>query len=233
MNKPMATPDRKRSNLLRHAEQRLVQYLCSRLPQWVNSDMLTAFGFFGSLVICGGLWLGASHRLFLLLAIIGLAIHWFGDSLDGRLAYHRNRPRKWYGWALDINVDWTSACIIGLGFYLYLPAYKIMAALFVVVYGGAMIISLLRYKITNQYEIDSFYFGPTELRLLLAAVLLAEIFRPDTLLYFSVAASLLLIIFNLIESCRLLRLGDQKDRDEKAAIKNQETPRELLNVSAA
>ena len=212
----MANQDRERSNLLRSVEQRFVQYLCARLPQWVTSDMLTAFGFFGSFVICAGLWLGESNRFFLLLAISGLAIHWFGDSLDGRLAYYRNRPRKWYGWALDINADWTSACIIGLGFYLYLPAYKIMAALFVAVYGGAMIIALLRYKITNQYQIDSFYFGPTELRLLLATVLLAEIFRPDTLLQFGVAGSLLLIVFNVIESCRLLKSGDQKDRDEKS-----------------
>jgi len=211
----MANQDRERSNILRSAEHRFVQYLCARLPQWVTSDMLTAFGFLGSLIICAGLWLGESNRLFLLLAILGLAMHWFGDSLDGRLAYYRNRPRQWYGWALDINVDWTAACIIGLGFYLYLPAYKIMAALFVVVYGGAMIIALLRYKITNQYQIDSFYFGPTELRILLAAVLLAEIFRADTLLQFGLMGSLLLIVFNLFELYRLLRLADQKDHDEK------------------
>jgi phosphatidylglycerophosphate synthase len=212
----MANQDRERSNMLRSAEHRLVQYLCARLPQWVTPDMLTAFGFFGSLVICAGLWWGERNRFFLLLSIVGLAIHWFGDSLDGRLAYYRNRPRKWYGWALDINADWTSACIIGLGFYFYLPVYKIMAALFVVIYGGAMIIALLRYKITNKYQIDSFYFGPTELRLLIAAVLLVEIFRPGALLHFSVAGSLLLVIFNLFELCRLLRLGDEKDRAEKA-----------------
>ncbi len=212
----MANQDRERSNMLRSAEHRFVQYLCARLPQWVTPDMLTAFGFFGSLVICAGLWLGESNRFFLLFSIVGLAIHWFGDSLDGRLAYYRNRPRKWYGWALDINADWTSACIIGLGFYFYLPVYKIMAALFVVVYGGAMIIALLRYKITNKYQIDSFYFGPTELRLLIAAVLLVEIFRPGALLPFSVTGSLLLVIFNLFELCRLLRLGDEKDRAEKA-----------------
>lgn len=82
----MATQDRERSNMLRHAEHRLVQFLCRRLPLWVTSDMLTAFGFFGSLVICCGLWLGESNRVFLLFSILGLVIHWFGDSLDGRLA---------------------------------------------------------------------------------------------------------------------------------------------------
>lgn len=226
----MATQDRERSNMLRHAEQRLVHYLCKRLPLWVTSDMLTAFGFFGSIVICWGLWRGESNRVFLLFSILGLVIHWFGDSLDGRLAYYRNQPRQWYGWALDINTDWTSICIIGLGFYLYLPAYQIVAALFVVVYGGAMIIALLRYKITNQYQIDSFYLGPTELRILLAAVLLGEMFRANTLLQFGLIGSLLLIVFNLFELYRLLRLADQKDHAEKAAEQKPLTSLELINV---
>jgi hypothetical protein len=118
---------------------------------------------------------------------------------------------------LDINTDWTSACIIGLGFYFYLPAYKIVSFVFVVAYGGSMIVSLLRYKITNQYLIDTFKLGPTELRLLLAAVLLIEIFRRDTLLQFGLVGSLLLIIFNLVESYKVLKLANQKDREEKAA----------------
>lgn len=223
--------ERQRSNLLRHAERRLVQYLCRRLPQWVTSDMLTACGLLGSLVVCAGLWLGENNRLFLLLAIVGLAIHWFGDSLDGRLAYFRNRPRKWYGWALDINMDWTSTCIIGFGFYLYLPVYQIIAALFVVIYGGAMIIALLRYKITNQYQIDSFYFGPTELRILLAAVLLVEIYRADTLLQFGLLGSLLLFVFNLAELWRLLRVADQKDRAEKTTAQPPETSCEIAGLA--
>jgi phosphatidylserine synthase len=38
----------------------------------------------------------------------GFAINWFGDSLDGRIAYYRNTPRKWYGFALDCIMDWLS-----------------------------------------------------------------------------------------------------------------------------
>ena len=83
-----------------------------------------------------------------------------------------------------------------------------------------MIISLLRYKITNAYTIDSFYLGPTELRIMVALVLLVEIFRADTLLQFGLAGSLLLIVFNLIESYKVLRLGNQKDREEKSLKKD-------------
>ncbi len=188
------------------------------MPGWVYPDLLTIFGFFGSLVVCAGLWLARHiNPRFLLLSIFGLVIHWFGDSLDGRLAYYRNTPRKWYGWALDINVDWTSACFIGLGFYFYLETFKIVAFVFVVAYGGSMIVALLRYKITDKYTIDTFMFGPTELRLLLATMLLIEFYRPKTLLQFGFAGSLILVIINTIDSYKVLKLADQKDRELKMA----------------
>ncbi|MFQ5627968.1 MAG: CDP-alcohol phosphatidyltransferase [bacterium] len=213
--------ERKRTNILKSAEYKAIQYFCERMPNWVTPNILTAIGFLGSLIILLGLWLGKEQRVFLLVSIFGLAVHWFGDSLDGRLAYYRNTPRKWFGFSLDINVDWTSVCIIALGFYFYFPAYKFVALIFVVAYGGSMIIALLRYRITNQYTIDSFYFGPTEMRILLAIVLFLEVFRLGTLLEFGVAGSALLIVFNLLESHKLLKQADQKDVAEKLkAVRN-------------
>lgn len=87
---------------------------------------------------------------------------------------------------------------------------------FVAAYCGSIIIALLRYKITNKYTIDSFYLGPTELRLLIALFLLIEIFRAGALLYFGFAGSLLLLVINLVETYKLLQLADQKDRAEKS-----------------
>lgn len=210
--------DRTRRNVLKNAEYWLIERLCGVMPGWVTPDLLTAVGLAGSGVIYAGLWLGREQsREWLLLSIAGLFIHWFGDSLDGRLAYFRNRPRKWYGWALDINVDWLSACIMGLGFFHYLPDLRIVSFVFVVAYGGSMIVALLRYKIADRYEIDTFGLGPTELRIMLAGVLLVEIYRDDTLLQFGMAGSLLLIFFNAVESWRVLKLGDERDRQEREA----------------
>ena len=217
MTKNNISGDRDRTNLLKNLESRLIEYLCERMPAWVKPDLLTATGLFGSLVVFFGLWSGTFAKVFLLLSIIGLAVQWFGDSLDGRLAYYRNTPRKWYGWALDINADWVSICVIGLGFYIYLPNFKIVSFVFVVAYGGSMIVSLLRYKITDKYTIDTFFWGPTELRILIALVLFVEIFRDDTLLQFGLIGALLLIFFNLLESLKVLRLGHERDKQEKAA----------------
>lgn len=214
----MNKQDRKRTNLLKNAEHRLIRYLCERMPQWVTPNLLTAIGFLGSLIIWLGLWLGIEIREYLLFAIFGLFVHWFGDSLDGRLAYFRNTPRKWFGFSLDISVDWTAVCIIASGFYIYFQEHNLVALIFVAAYGGSIIIALLRYRVTNQYSIDSVYFGPTELRILLAIMLLIEIFRPGTLLQFAIAGSVLLIVMNLFETTRLLRQADRKDIAEKARV---------------
>src|SRR3954470_22587468 len=93
--------DRKRTNLLRGIEQPTLIFLCRILPRWVSPNMLTLIGFLGSVIVLFGFYLARSNVYYLALSIGGLAIQWFGDSLDGRIAYYRNITRKWYGFALD------------------------------------------------------------------------------------------------------------------------------------
>lgn len=207
--------DRKRTNILKNAEYTTISFLCKHMPSWVKPDMLTAFGVLGAVVVFVGLQLGLVYKGYLLLSVLGLAMHWFGDSLDGRIAYYRNDPRKWYGWALDINADWLATIIIGLGFYFYFPYYNWIAFIFVVAYGGSMIVALLRYKIADTYIIDSNYIGPTELRIILALVLIIEMFVPLTLMTFGLIGSILLIVMNTKDSMEVLKAGDFRDAKDK------------------
>ena len=206
---------RERFNILKEAEFRTIEWLCERIPIWVKPDHLTAVGLLGAIVIFLGLIQAKQDKDYLLVCVLGFALNWFGDSLDGRIAYYRNTPRKWYGWALDINVDWISACIIGLGFYYYFPEWKIVSFVFVVAYGGSMIVALTRYKITNRYTIDTMFVGPTELRILLCLVMIVEIFRADTLLQFAFIGSLVIMLLNVIDSFKVFRLGDERDKTER------------------
>ncbi len=206
---------RVRENVLKTAEFKLITYLCRKMPSWVNPDMLTTTGIIGSIIIAVGLVLGLNNPLWLLMSVAGFAVQWFGDSLDGRLAYFRNIPRKWYGWALDINADWISVSIIGLGFYFYFQEWKIVALLFVLAYGGSMILSLLRYKIVDKYVIDTHLLGPTELRIIISAFLIGEILLPGLLWKFALVASIILMIINLFDSFRILKQGDKRDIAEK------------------
>lgn len=209
--------DRKRTNILKESEQALIAYLVQRIPLWINSDGLTAIGFFGNLMVASSLVLGAYYsRFWLLLSILGFIINWFGDSLDGRIAYYRNKPRKWYGFSLDITVDWIGTILIGLGFMIYATgAWKYLGFLFVVLYGWEMITAQLRYKISGHYSIDSGIFGPTEVRIILGSIFIIEVFFPGSIYYLISIATAFLIYSNLVESRKLLVIADERDKEEK------------------
>ncbi len=211
--------DRERTNILRVQEQQLIAYLVQRVPAWISSDGLTAIGLFGNLLVASSLVLASFvHRGFLFLTLAGFIINWVGDSLDGRLAYYRNRPRKWYGFTLDITVDWIGTIFIGLGYILYAQgAWKLAGYFFVVMFGWEMITSQLRYKVTGKYSIDSGVVGPTEMRIILAFIFVLEFFIPGSIHYVAILACLFLLISNIIDSRKLIMMADARDKEEKKA----------------
>lgn len=213
--------DRTRTNLLRKPEQAALVYLVQRIPSWMNSDMLTFIGLSGSVLTLIGFVLAAYfHVYYLLLGVLGLVINWFGDSFDGRVAYYRNIPRKWYGFSLDIVVDWLSIILIMGGFILYIEGnWKIVGFGLISMYGWIMFISLIKYQVTGEYHIDAGLFGPTETRVMIAAFLIAEIFLKDIVLYAAALASVILFFINISETSKLLKLADARD------IKEKEMPR--------
>lgn len=215
--------DRKRTNILSSPEQKLISYLVPRIPGWISSDGLTAIGFLGSAVILGSFLLGEYvYRPLLLLGIFGFFVQWFGDSLDGRIAFYRNKSRKWYGFALDIVMDWISTVMIGLGYVFYAPGdFKYSGFALVSLYGWAMIISQLRYRITDKYTIDAGLLGPTEIRVIICAVLLLEVVFPGSINYLVIVICVVLFIINWVDTKKLLHLGDLKDWEEK---KSKEVP---------
>jgi hypothetical protein len=209
--------DRKRTNILRNLEQPALAFLCAVMPGWVTSDMLTFMGFLGSGIVAAGFVLAKADTNYLLLAVAGFAVQWFGDSLDGRLAYYRNSPRKWYGFSLDICIDWLSTILIGLGFYYFLPgSYKLLAFGFVMLYGWAMLLALLKYRVTDVYAVDTGRFGPTEFRIALCLVLLAELMLPGALIVAGVVVILLLSITCATNFYWLLQSGNIRDKKENA-----------------
>lgn len=210
---------RKRTNLLKAPEQVAISFFVRHMPPFITSDMLTGVGFIGSVCTLTGFLLGMYDIHFLFLCVLGLFINWFGDSLDGRLAYFRNTPRKWYGYSLDIIMDWVNTVLIGVGYYFYASEFfEIVAFILVILYGWAMIIAQLRYKVTNQYGIDSGIFGPTEMRIALAIIIILEFFFPKTLGYFVTGISAVLFVLNIIDTRKLLKLGNERDQLEKEAL---------------
>ena len=212
--------DRKRTNLLAAPEQKFILYLLPKIPSYISPNILTLIGGLGSLLILLAFVLAHYlHSGYLILGIAGLFVNWFGDSLDGRIAYYRNIPRKWYGFSLDIIMDWCSTVLIGIGYYIYAGSDdEIFAFIFVVLYAWSMIISQLRYKITDHYTIDSGIVGPTELRVLIAMILLLEASVTNSINVCAFLMCTALFFINLSDTKKLLKLGDIRDEIEKDKI---------------
>lgn len=212
---------RNRTNIFKTSEQKFIAYLVQRMPKWLSSDMLTAIGFLGSILTFASFLLAFYiHPTFLLLGVLGYFVCWFGDSLDGRIAYYRHIPRKWYGYALDIIVDWLGVILIGLGFVVYVDgAWEIVGFLFVVLYGWEMLTTTVKYKITGKYSIDSGLFGPTEVRIILSLILIIEVLFHNSIQYISLVTTLLLLVSNIVDTTKLLKVADECDIKEKLQSK--------------
>ena len=214
--------DRKRTNILSGPEQRFITYLLPKIPNWISSDGLTAIGMVGSLMIMVSFLLAEYvDRSLILLGIVGFFVQWFGDSLDGRIAFYRNKSRKWYGFALDIIMDWISVVFIGLGYIFYAESdFKYAGFALVAMYGWAMIISQLRYKITDKYSIDAGLVGPTEIRVIISLVFVLEALLAGSIHYSVIVISVILFLINIGDTKKLLDMGDERDKAEKLAKQN-------------
>ena len=165
------------------AEKRTLIWLAERTPSWINSDHLTALGF-ASQCLAGVCYaLARWNRYALLLGIIFLALNWLGDSLDGTLARVRNCQRPRYGFYVDHIVDTFAAFFLMAG--LALSGYIHPAIAFGLLIAFLML-SIEAYLATytlGQFQLSYWKFGPTEIRLLLAAGNLALLRWPNAHLF--------------------------------------------------
>jgi len=159
-------------------EKRALQWLAEHAPKWVSSDQLTMLGL--SAQIGAGVCYAMSRfdRRALLLAVVWLALNWLGDSLDGTLARVRRQERPRYGFYVDHIVDILGAVALmcGLGFSGLLHWQTAMAMLiaFLVLSSESYLASYT----LKCFELSQGMFGPTEIRILLAAGSLAALRSP-------------------------------------------------------
>jgi archaetidylinositol phosphate synthase len=162
-------------------EKRLLVWMAGRTPAWINSDHLTALGFVAQLMTGVSYAMSRSHRLWLVAGIGVLALNWLGDSLDGTLARVRQKQRPRYGFYLDHMLDsiGSVALIGGLAISGYMSPLTAIGLL--VLFLLLSIQSYLATYTMGEFRMSFWSFGPTELRILLAAGNLA-LFRWPTVL---------------------------------------------------
>jgi archaetidylinositol phosphate synthase len=166
------------TNPLAGFERRCLIWMAARLPRWVTSDGLTALAL-GSMALTGISYAFApGHPGALVIAIGGLALNWFGDSLDGTLARVRRQQRPRYGFYVDHVVDCFGVLFVvaGLAWSGYMTPFVGMALL-IAYFMLSIEIYLATYCLT-VFRLSFWGIGPTELRLVLAAGTLALLSDP-------------------------------------------------------
>jgi phosphatidylglycerophosphate synthase len=209
---------REGGTILGKPEQRALFFFASHMPKWVTSDMLTIFGLFGSVIVLACFVLAAHvNRAWLFGTAVGLFIHWFGDATDGRVAYYRGTPRKWYGYTLDVMADWVSTAIMCFGFLLYFGyPTGVFGMVFMVFYAPGMLNMTIRYKVAEKYENSSGPMGPTEIRVCLVIMFVAEYFFPGIMRILGWVACATFLFFDIKDFHDILKSADARDKREKA-----------------
>jgi phosphatidylglycerophosphate synthase len=166
------------TNPLASLERRCLVWMAVRLPGRVTSDHLTVLAL-AAMALTGAAYAVSPGRPgALFLAIAGLAINWFGDSLDGTVARVRRRQRPRYGFYVDHIVDCFGILFVvaGLGWSGHLtPA--IAMTLLIAYFMLSIEIYLATYCLA-VFRLSFWGVGPTELRILLAIGTLALLRDP-------------------------------------------------------
>lgn len=170
MTEPLQGVQRIQRNVLARSEQRLLAWLCPRLPASLTPDRLTALAMLSAFVTGAGYLLSNLDPAWLWLAAIGYPLHWFGDSLDGTIARYRRVERPRYGYFIDHSCDGLALLVIlgGLGAS---PYMRVDVAMFgVAAYLLLATHTFLLAKVAGDFPLSHMGAGPTEGRLILIAL---------------------------------------------------------------
>src|SRR4051812_41391946 len=149
-------------------EKRTLLWMAQRTPRFISSDDLSALGAFAMLGSGAAYWAAASDRRWLFAVVAGLALNWLGDSLDGTLARVRNRQRPRYGFYLDHVLDAFGSIFLLGGLALSGYISPLIALGLLVAYLLLMLEAALATYTLGVFRMSFAWFGPTELRIVLA-----------------------------------------------------------------
>lgn len=185
-------------------EKTILDTIASRIFSITTADQLSILALFGVCIAAGAYIFAPTNIQLLHIANIGIVLHWFGDSLDGRVARLRKESRPILGHYIDHIVDAISLVVITFGItYSELTlqsAWVWVLTLFLLI----MIHSFLRASLTGDFELTIERFGPTEARITLIAINLLVIMTNNTLLTLTPIALTVLDAIGMIIALTLL-----------------------------
>lgn len=157
------------NSFLATQERNALMWLAARMPSAVTPDRLTLSGLVGAVLVLAGFVASWASPWFVLVAILGLVVNWFGDSLDGTLARYRKIERPDFGYFLDHSCDLISQTLIfvGLGLSPFFTLFSALLALSMYLLMSSF--TYLKVLILKTHHLSYYGMGATELRILLVA----------------------------------------------------------------
>jgi phosphatidylglycerophosphate synthase len=164
-----ARHERHQQSLLARPERVLLAALADHMPRKVNPDHLTGLGTVGILLAACAYAAAPWDPRCLFLVVPGLGLHWFGDSLDGTLARTRGCSRPRYGYYLDHVLDTAGAILLVGGMAFSGLMTPTVGLVLLVAYLAVSAETYLAAHAIGVFRMSYAGFGPTELRILIAA----------------------------------------------------------------
>ena len=169
----MSTPHchhiREHRSVLAPIERRTLTWIALRLPAWITSDHLSTLSLFSMLAVGIGFapfritpWAAA-------MVVVALAANWFGDSLDGTVARVRGLERPRYGFYVDHVIDLLGTTFLFGGLACSGLMSPLVAVVLLAAYAIVCAETYLATHAAGVFRMSFIGFGPTELRLVLAA----------------------------------------------------------------
>ena len=158
------------TSFLNAVEKKVLVWIAERLPRWVSSDLLSAIGFVGAVIIAAGFMLSTRDINFLWLASFGLIVNWFGDSLDGTLARVRKHQRPVYGYYLDHMLDGINESLMFIGAGLSSLMHLSLALCVLVLYLLLTINVSINAHLKHEFKLTYARLGPTEFRIIMVII---------------------------------------------------------------
>lgn len=209
-------------------EESIKEWVCPRIPSWINSDHLTALGVVAIFIVAAGFILGFYDRIYLLLVVFGLFLNWFGDSFDGSLARYRKKTRPNYGYYIDHMVDAIVIIIFSLGVGISGFVRIDLALLFAIMYMAFMIHVELVTFVQNTFKYSFGLVGPTEMRIFGVFITIYMYLAPVEyfkilhwhISQYDIAFLVMSILMSIVLFISILKKGIELDRIDKGRWKS-------------
>jgi archaetidylinositol phosphate synthase len=159
------SPIRWNEGFFRPLERPALAWLAAHMPPWVTPNYLTGLGFVGAVIAFIGYAASGARPAFLWVASFGLAVNWFGDSLDGTVARIRGTERPRYGYYLDNSIDLIGQLLVAVGLGLSGYVRLDFCLLGLVAYQMMSMLTFIRANVSAVFQVSYAAVGPTEVRL--------------------------------------------------------------------